>query len=198
MTQSFSSASEAIGGIQSSTEPMLTWGRTHFNAWYENLPKYQRVSLSKYQGVGWYELINRVARDDLRGISESDENLALDYLIDIRATITLPVPDDLIVFRGSKNWPTEISPGKVIVNRSLTSTSLDASVALRFARWEGLADGILFEIQIPRDTPAAWLELVTSCNEYELLFDTDLTLEVVSVEYPRSDGRRLVRCEVRQ
>jgi|GEM_PF-2914634 len=151
------------------------------DAVYPTLSRGERYYLDAYQGA-----MHRIINDPLRegrklGVVAKQAMRYIDAAIAKSRT-----PENLIVWRSTYYPP--VKPGEILSPAHFISTSLSKTHALNF-------DGdSLFEIRVPKGTPAFWMGGMPLSTEQELLLGRGTRLKILAVE--QQGPRRLIRAEV--
>lgn len=141
------------------------WGKANYTKWANSLSQAQRNAIEDYRHDAWKDL-NEGLRSEagLAGLPPSLRRMAKN--IDA-ALAKHPLPEPVTVVRSldlhsAGITADQLKPGKEILDKGFTSTSLDPNKA-----WVGQR----LEIKLPAGTPAAYVSIVGEGNrgEFELL-----------------------------
>jgi hypothetical protein len=165
------------------------WGTENYSKWAKGLNQSQRNAIEDYRHDAWKEL-NEGLRSEkgLGGLTPSLRRMAkhLDA-----ALAKHPLPEAVTVVRSidlksAGIAPDQLVPGRQILDKGYTSTSLDPHKA-----WVGQR----LEIRLPKGTPAAYVNIVGEGNkgEFELLVSRDV--EQYRVVGVKDDSHRTVVLE---
>ena len=178
-------------------ETAEAWGRKNYVNWLPELqnqayePRTPAEEFFRYYTQGVHNFFNNITRfDDINSYDFSESFFTKEMFDSGVCEIRLhPVPNDIVVYRfipkhlighmlewgNSKFWKRK----SILIDKGFFSTTLSLeAVHSRF--YAHLAKRTLFEVLVPKGTPAVYVDLVSDMHEQEMLFAPGIKLEVIS------------------
>lgn len=152
------------------TRQMKYYMDEEFDAWEQGLNTDESMAIRWYTGTG-YEEINEALREG--------RELELETKwIDSALKKSPGFKEDTVVFRGLTGDPM-LDTGDEFTDKGYISTSINPVVAEGFANQDAIGGGVMFEINVPKGHPAAYVsDIGGNSSEFETILPRDTQLRI--------------------